>query len=107
MGKLKIVDRQTISELAAFEIKGSSYQAAQGNHDDLVMNLVLFSWFISSEAFGDISDQDLRDIILERQIAEAEEDLAPVGIFPGGNRDNPSLEVYHNMVDSKKQWENL
>ena len=35
-------DAETISELSTFESKGISYQASRGNHDDLVMNLVLF-----------------------------------------------------------------
>jgi hypothetical protein len=41
-GKLKIVDPQTIIEMSTFVAKGVSFEASEGNHDDLMMNLVMF-----------------------------------------------------------------
>ncbi len=78
-GKLQIHDLETINEIATFEVRGSSYQASDGNHDDLVMNLVLFAWFVSSEAFGHLSDLELKNMLFNRTIQEIEEDLPPVG----------------------------
>ena len=40
--RLTINDEQTILEISTFEAKGQSYEASEGNHDDLMMNLVLF-----------------------------------------------------------------
>jgi len=62
-GKLQICDANTIVELSAFGPVGNSYAGTGGEHDDLVMNLVLFSWFISTTFFSDITDKSLKDII--------------------------------------------
>ena len=80
LGKLDIVDSDTIQELSTFEVKGSSYAASEGNHDDLVMNLVMFGWFTSSEAFGDLSEHDLKELLYNRTISqEIEDELPPIG----------------------------
>ena len=39
--KLEIYDRETISEISTFTARGNSWEATDGNHADLVMNLVL------------------------------------------------------------------
>ena len=41
--KLKVVDENTILEISTFEARGQSYEASDGNHDDLMMNLVMTS----------------------------------------------------------------
>ena len=46
----------TILEISTFVARGQSYEATQGNHDDLVMNLVMFGYFVYTEAFQDISE---------------------------------------------------
>lgn len=79
LGKLELSDSNTINELTTFEIKGSSYEASQGNHDDLVMNLVMFGWFVSSEAFGNLSQTDLKELLYSKTMKEVEDDLPPVG----------------------------
>ena len=40
--KIKIVDEKTIMEISTFVAKGQSFEASEGNHDDLMMNLVMF-----------------------------------------------------------------
>ena len=40
--KLDIVDAETISEMCTFVAIGASFEAQPPNHDDLVMNLVMF-----------------------------------------------------------------
>jgi len=62
-GRLQIYDKDTIFELSVFCQKGTSYEATEGNHDDMVMNLVLFAWFVSTEAFGEINPMDLKDML--------------------------------------------
>ena len=54
--KLAIHDAQTIIEMTTFVSKGSSYMAIAPNHDDLMMNLVLFAWFTTTDIFQSISD---------------------------------------------------
>jgi hypothetical protein len=105
LGKLKICDDDTIRELASFEIKGSSFQAAQGNHDDLVMNLVLFAWFVSSEAFGDISDVNLKEVLFHQKIQDIEDDIPPFGVIDDGT--SYANSEYERMVEAQKTWKSL
>lgn len=106
LNKLKLVDSATIDELSTFEVKKNSYSASVGNHDDLVMNLVMFAWFISSDAFGDLSDRDLKSLLYEDRIKHMEEDITPVGIID----DKPTIgstQIYDDMVNNMNAWKNL
>ncbi len=104
LGKLNIVDEHSILELSTFEAKGSSYEASQGNHDDLVMNLVLFAWFVSSEAFGDISTVDLKEMLFKEKMEQIENDVPPFGIISDG-RDASSH--HEQMANDIKEWHDL
>jgi hypothetical protein len=104
LGKLKIVDAETISELSTFEIKGSSYEATQGNHDDLVMNLVLFAWFVSSDAFGNISTIDLKEMLFSEKMRQIEDDVPPFGIINDGKNYGT---VYDKMKNDIEEWNKL
>jgi hypothetical protein len=102
--KLEIVDEGTISEISTFESKGSSYQASGGNHDDLVMNIVLFSWFISSDAFADILDMDLKSLLYRDRIKEIEDDLLPFGYHDDGSSSNGASDSLNKVVEQQKRW---
>jgi hypothetical protein len=104
LGKLKLPDGETISELTTFEVKGSSYQASQGNHDDLVMNCVMFAWFVSSEAFGNISSIDLKELLFAEKMKQIEEDVLPFGEIDDGHSYGT---VYDKMSQDLKDWQNL
>jgi hypothetical protein len=43
------------------------------------MNLVMFGWFVSSEAFGNLSETDLKQLLYSKTLREIEEDLPPIG----------------------------
>jgi len=101
-GKLEIVDSETISEISTFESKGASYQASGGNHDDLVMNIVLFSWFISSDAFADILDMDLKSLLYQDRIKEIEDDLLPFGYHDDGI--NNVSNTHNEIVKEQRKW---
>ena len=104
LGKLKIPDGETISELTTFEIKGSSYEASQGNHDDLVMNCVMFAWFVSSDAFGNISSIDLKEMLFAEKMKQIEDDVLPFGEIDDGHTYGT---VYDKMSQDLKDWQNL
>ena len=57
--KLEIVDADTIDELSTFEVRGNSFAASDGNHDDIVMTLVSFGHFISTQFFSDLNGSSL------------------------------------------------
>ena len=104
MEKIHIGCADMIQELSTFEIKGQSYEASQGNHDDLVMNLVLFAWFVSSEAFGNISTVDLKQLLFKERLAQIEEDVPPFGHIEESDR---SKSDYDKLVDDIKAWNDI
>ncbi|RMG26822.1 MAG: terminase [Methanobacteriota archaeon] len=62
-GRLIVKDQETINELCSFVIKGKSYEAQKGCHDDLVMTLVLFSWFTTDPYFEEIQQtQGIKEV---------------------------------------------
>lgn len=81
--KLELFDKDQISELMTFRAKGKSYEATSGNHDDLVMNIVLFSWFACTNMFEELYDTTLKDFLYTDTVISEEDDLVPVGVFNG------------------------
>ena len=82
--RIDIVDDQTILEISTFVAKGSSYEASDGNHDDLVMNLVMFGYFAGSQQFGDLTDIDLKQLLFEQRANDIDNDLPPFGFIDDG-----------------------
>ena len=91
--KLHVVDEQTILEISTFEAKGQTYQAAVGNHDDLVMNLVLFGYFVSSSYFSNLTDINIKDMIFKQKLKEIEEDIVPFGFIDDGHEQVKRIEA--------------
>jgi hypothetical protein len=95
--KLIIRDFDTIAEMNTFVRVRDSYQAEEGNNDDLVMGLVLFSWLTAQSYFKDSTNIDIRKVLLEEQNLLGEEELTPVGIIDDGRKE----EV---IIDSGDVW---
>lgn len=72
--KLIVTDFDTISELTQFVNVGSSYEAEEGAHDDLVMPLVIFGWMVDQPYFRELTDSELRKAIYNDKIKKIEED---------------------------------
>ena len=90
--KLTINDAETILELSTFEARGNSYEASTGNHDDLVMNLVLFGWFSTNAFFAELTDIDMKSLLYSERIKAMEEEIVPVGFFEDGREDKYERE---------------
>ena len=90
--KIKIVDEQTILEISTFEAKGQTFQASVGNHDDLVMNLVLFGYFASSSYFNNLTDINIKDMIFKQKLKEIEDDIVPFGFIDDGSEQIKKIE---------------
>ena len=71
-------------EISTFIAKGQSYEAAEGNHDDLMMNLVLFAWFTTTDIFQSISDIDMKNLLYNEQLQAIQDDMLPFGIVNDG-----------------------
>lgn len=83
--RLKIVDEQTILEISTFEARGQSFEASDGNHDDLVMNLVMFGYFAMSNHFSDMTDINLKEYMFAQKMQEIEDDVVPFGFVDDGS----------------------
>ena len=87
--QLIINDFETIGELSTFSKKGNSFEASNGNHDDLVMNLVMFGYFASSSFFNDMTDINIKDMLFKQRMDEIEADVLPFGFTDDGLNDIP------------------
>ena len=77
--QILINDYDTIRELSTFSRRGNSYEAESGNHDDLVMCLVLFGWLSDQTFFREITDINTMNKLKQRNEDEMLESLLPVG----------------------------
>jgi len=89
--QLEVRDAETILELSTFVANGSSFEASNGNHDDLVMNLVLFGWFTNTPLFVDYTDVDIKKMMYEEQMKMIEDDMLPFGEIDNGLDQNTEV----------------
>lgn len=73
--KLLAEDYDIITELSTFINKGTSYEAEEGAHDDLVMCLVLFSWMTNQEFFAELCDMDIKKKLYQEQMEQINEEM--------------------------------
>jgi len=97
--KLNIVDEQTILEISTFEARGQSYEASDGNHDDLMMNLVMFGYFVSTQYFADMTDINLKDMLFKQRMKEIEDDVVPFGVIDDGK------DYSEQIVNQTDPWQ--
>jgi len=79
--RMTVCDRPTITEMMTFVNKGNSFEADRGYHDDMVMNCVLFSWFVTTDYFTNLTDTAVKDLLYAEQQKMIEDDMLPAGIF--------------------------
>ena len=113
---LVIEDRDTIEELGTFIAKGASYEADEECHDDTVMPLVLFSWFVKSEHFAEYCGSNIGVDLYQRNIDRAMDSVMPFGVIHNNSIINPEtithnnysngnfFDVTENMSKSFAQW---
>ena len=96
--KLLVEDFDTISELNTFVRVKDSYEAEEGNHDDVVMTLVFFSWLTAQSYFKEITNSDVRKRLSEERELFLEEDMSPLGFL--------DEEVYRqdNFIEGGDMW---
>lgn len=85
--KLIVQDEDTIFELKTFSENKGTWAAEDGNHDDLVMTLVNFSWLVSQKTFKTRVDTDIRKVLQEEQFNIHDTDLVPFGIIDDGREE--------------------
>lgn len=92
--KLDLVDENTIMEVSTFISKGTSFEASDGNHDDLMMNLVMFGYFVGTQSFGDMSNVDIKQMLFDQRMKEIEDDILPFGIYDDGSDYIPKADLH-------------
>lgn len=97
-GGLILKDKETINECGTFEAKGASYEATEGNHDDMVMTLVMLGYFSATNQFNEMTDISFRDAILKNKMDGIYEELAPFGIIDNGSGDDDRVQVIDDTI---------
>ena len=73
-----------ISEFTTFSVKNQSYQAEEGNNDDLVMTLVLFGWLAAQKIFKETINSDIRRVLQEENMKIMDDDIIPPPVIDDG-----------------------
>ena len=82
--KILINDFNIVEEMSTFVKRGQSWQAEEGNTDDLMMCLVIFGWLSNQPFFKEMTDTNARQMLYEEQQALIEQDMAPFGFVDDG-----------------------
>ena len=99
--KIDIIDSETIIEMSTFVAKGNSYEASDNNHDDLMMNLVLFGWFASTDMFMNLTDINFKQMLYSDRMQAIEDDMVPFGIIDDGYQEKTEVDSQGTV------WEEL
>ena len=67
----------------------------------MVMNLVMFGWFVSTDAFGDIDSTSLKEMLYQDR-KSIEDDLLDFGFHNTGQSSE-----YDSMIEDQQAWRNL
>jgi hypothetical protein len=74
---LIVQDFDTYSEITSFVRRGKGYAAQKGATDDLVMGLVLFSWFSTQKYFKEISGTNIQSSLVGENKRQQTENATP------------------------------
>ena len=100
--KLEIVDENTILEISTFVARGQSWEASDGNHDDLMMNLVMFGYFSTDSRFTDLTDIDLKAMMFQGRMDAIEQDIVPFGFHDNNDDYIDQIELAEKFKD--RDW---
>lgn len=100
--KLDVVDENTILEISTFVAKGQSYEASDGNHDDIMMNLVMFGYFVSTQFFADMTDINLKQMLFDDRMQQIADDIPAFGFIDDGSQHIAELEA---REDTNNEWQ--
>ena len=100
--KLIIYDAQTIVEMSTFVSRGSSFMAIAPNHDDLMMNLVLFAWFTTTDVFQSLTNIDMKNMLYKERLKEIQDDMLPFGFT---TEENVNANKYSKDADGNIWFE--
>ena len=94
--KLRIYDAETIIEMSTFVARGNSYMAVPPNHDDLMMNLVLFAWFTTTDIFEGMTKINIKTHLYKERLKAIQDDMLPFGFIEDGSK-SPEVDEDGNI----------
>jgi hypothetical protein len=98
--KLLFNDYDLIYELFRFVENKASYEAEEGEHDDLTMCGVMFGWAVAQKYFIHRMDSDVRLDLWQENKEIIEDSIAPFGFFDVNS-------VYKEETVSQSEFDNL
>lgn len=102
--RLDVVDENTILEISTFVAKGQSYEASDGNHDDIMMTLVMFGYFVSTQFFADMTDINLKQMLFDDRMQQIADDIPAFGFIDDGSQHIAELEAQENNNNEWQVW---
>jgi len=110
--KLILEDYDCINELSTFIVKGQSFEADDGCNDDLVACLFIFAWLTDQTYFKELTNSDIRRVMMNEQQDMLEQDMAPFGFVVNGLEDENIGEMVDEygtrwapiIRDSSRSW---
>ena len=91
--KIQVNDFNIVEEMSTFVRRGQSWQAEEGNTDDLMMCLVIFGWLSNQPFFKEMTDTNARQMLYDEQQHLIEQDMAPFGFVDDGIPDHEKVTV--------------
>lgn len=98
---LIVTNDDCIEELGTFAASKGSYEAEPGKHDDIVMCLVMFAWFTSTNYFEDISGTNAKKLISDNR------DDEDIYTLLGFINDGDSNDFYFEESDNAPKKQNM
>jgi hypothetical protein len=110
--KIILEDYDCINELSTFIVKGQSFEADDGCNDDLVACLFIFAWLTDQTYFKELTNNDIRRVMMNEQQDMLEQDMAPFGFVVNGLEDENIGEMVDEygtrwspiIRDSSRSW---
>lgn len=98
-GKMRINDMDFISELHNFIVrKNGTFGADQGKHDDLTMCAVILAWFSGTPQYAELSNDNLRNSLREKNEKFLEDSLLPFGFYVPVIPDNETMTLNDDQI---------
>jgi hypothetical protein len=98
--RLLFSDYDLVYELFRFVENKASYEAEEGEHDDIVMCCVLFAWLAHQQYFRNKTETDVRSDLWEENREMIEDSIAPFGFFDVNTVYKGEEVVSQNVFDN-------
>ena len=91
--KVIINSFKIIEEMSTFAKRGQSYQAEDGENDELIMCCVIFGWLSNQPYFKELTNTNARQQMYAEQQNLIEQDMSPFGFVDDGINEHEQTTV--------------